>query len=119
IAARFSHNRSVLVACFVLGILGVVLCRVGPLVLGLFTIGLVFEVVYLFVVSLLFGGDMETLIALASLSLKLGAISMFSMAAFVSLDPEKLSDALLWFRAPNLLAFGVSYVYRDRKITRL
>lgn|SRR5690625_790850 len=112
IAPWFTHNITVLVGFFVLGILGVILARVGPLVLGLFTIGLVFEVVYLFVVSLLFGGDMETLIALASLSLKLGAISMFSMAAFVSLDPEKLSDALLWFRAPNLLAFGVSYGYR-------
>src|SRR5699024_11918963 len=115
----FTHNITVLVGFFVLGILAVILARVGPLVLGLFTIGLVFEVVYLFVVSLLFGGDMETLIALASLSLKLGAISIFSMAAFLLLTPEKLSDALLWFRAPNLLAFGVSYVYRDRKITRL
>jgi energy-coupling factor transport system permease protein len=112
IAPWFTHNITVLIGFFVLGILAVILARVGPLVLGLFTIGLVFEVFYLFIVSLLFGGDMETLIALASLSLKLGAISMFSMAAFVSLDPEKLSDALLWFRAPNLLAFGVSYGYR-------
>lgn len=112
IAPWFTHNITVLVGFFVLGILSVILARVGPLVLGLFTIGLVFEVFYLFIVSLLFGGDLETLVALASLSLKLGAISMFSMAAFVSLDPEKLSDALLWFRAPNLLAFGVSYGYR-------
>lgn len=112
IAPWFTHNITVLVGFFVLGILSVILARVGPLVLGLFTIGLVFEIFYLFIVSLLFGGDLETLVALASLSLKLGAISMFSMAAFVSLDPEKLSDALLWFRAPNLLAFGVSYGYR-------
>lgn len=112
IAPWFTHNITVLIGFFVLGILSVILARVGPLVLGLFTIGLVFEVFYLFIVSLLFGGDLETLVALASLSLKLGAISMFSMAAFVSLDPEKLSDALLWFRAPNLLAFGVSYGYR-------
>ena len=112
IAPWFTHNLTVLIGFFVLrhprGHFG----GVGPLVLGLFTIGLVFEVVYLFIVSLLFGGDLETLVALASLSLKLGAISMFSMAAFVSLDPEKLSDALIWFRAPNLLAFGVSYGYR-------
>jgi energy-coupling factor transport system permease protein len=112
IAPWFTHNITVLIGFFVLGIFSVLLARVGPLVLGLFTIGLVFEIVYLFIVSLLFGGDIETLVALASLSLKLGSISMFSMAAFVSLDPEKLSDALVWFRAPNLLAFGVSYGYR-------
>ena len=112
IAPWFTHNITVLAGFFLLGIVAIILARVGPLVLGLFAIGLLFEVVYLFVISLIFGGNMETLIALATLSLKLGSISMFSMAAFVSLDPEKLSDALLWFRAPNLLAFGVSYGYR-------
>ena len=65
-----------------------------------------------FVASFLFGGDLTTLVALAELNLKLGAVSMASMAAFVSLDPEKLSDALLALRAPELLAFGVSYGYR-------
>ncbi len=67
----------------------------------------------LFLASVLFGGDLGTLVALAELNLKLGAVSMASMAAFVSLDPEKLSDGLLALRAPpELLAFGVSYGYR-------
>ncbi|HLS14432.1 MAG TPA: energy-coupling factor transporter transmembrane component T [Beutenbergiaceae bacterium] len=34
------------------------------------------------------------------------------MAAFVSLDPEKLSDALLAMRFPPLVSFAVSYGYR-------
>ena len=107
-----THNITVLALLFSLGLVSVVLARVGPLVLGLFVIGLGFDIVYTAVASLFFGGGWETLAALGMLNLKLGAVSMFSMAAFVSLDPEKLSDALLAFRAPKLLAFGVSYGYR-------
>lgn len=112
IAPWFTHSTGVLLLLFVLGIASVILARVGPLVLGLFIVGLLSNVVGLFVASILFGGDLGTLAALGELNLKLGAVSMASMAAFVSLDPEKLSDALLWFRAPELLAFGVSYGYR-------
>ena len=112
IATWFTHSTGVLAVLFLLGAVSVVLARVGPLVLGLFLIGLLGNVVGLFAASFLFGGDLGTLVALGELNLKLGAVSMASMAAFVSLDPEKLSDALLWFRAPELLAFGVSYGYR-------
>lgn len=108
----FTHNVTVLAGLFILGAISVIIARVGPLVLGLFIIGLGFEIVYLIIASLMFGGNLDTLIALGVLNLKLGAVSMASMAAFVSLDPEKLSDALLAFRAPSLAAFGVSYGYR-------
>lgn len=108
----FTHNVTVLAGLFALGAISVIIARVGPLVLGLFIIGLGFEIVYLIIASLMFGGNLDTLIALGVLNLKLGAVSMASMAAFVSLDPEKLSDALLAFRAPSLAAFGVSYGYR-------
>ena len=112
LAPWFTHSTGVLAVLFALGAVSVALSQVGPLVLGLFLIGLLGNVVGLFAASFLFGGDLGTLVALAELNLKLGAVSMASMAAFVSLDPEKLSDALLWFRAPELLAFGVSYGYR-------
>lgn len=112
LAPWFTHNLTVLIGMFLLGVISVALARVGPLVLGLFVFGLGADVIGLFVASFLFGGDLTTLIALAELNLKLGAVSMASMAAFVSLDPEKLSDALLSLRAPELLAFGVSYGYR-------
>ncbi|WP_193107105.1 energy-coupling factor transporter transmembrane protein EcfT [Brachybacterium sp. FME24] len=112
LAPWFTHNLTVLIGMFLLGVISVALARVGPLVLGLFVFGVGADVIGLFVASFLFGGDLTTLIALAELNLKLGAVSMASMAAFVSLDPEKLSDALLSLRAPELLAFGVSYGYR-------
>ncbi|WP_349827060.1 energy-coupling factor transporter transmembrane component T family protein [Brevibacterium litoralis] len=112
LAPWFTHNLTVLMGLFVMGAVSVVLARVGPLVLGLFLFGLVGNGIGLFAAAFLFGGDLQTLIALGELNLKLGAVSMASMAAFVSLDPEKLSDALLSLRAPEILAFGVSYGYR-------
>ncbi len=108
----FTHNVTVLAALFLLGVVAIALARVGPLILGLFVIGTGFEILYLSIAAWLFGGNLDTLVALAVLNLKLGVVALASMAAFVSLDPEKLSDALLAFRAPQMLAFGVSYGYR-------
>lgn len=108
----FTHNLTVLGLLFALMTLAIVLSRVGPLILGLFVIGLVTESLYVLFTAWFFDGDLDTVLALGELTLKLGVISMASMAAFVSLDPEKLSDALLSLRAPALLSFGVSYGYR-------
>ncbi|APE33223.1 cobalt ABC transporter permease [Nocardia mangyaensis] len=107
-----THNIVTLAALFTITAVTVLLSRVGPLVLGLFTIGLVMESVYLFAAAWMFDGDLRTIMSLLTLTLKLGVISLASMAAFVSLDPEKLSDALISLHAPPLLSFGVSYGYR-------
>lgn len=107
-----THNIVTLAALFTVTAVTVLLSRVGPLVLGLFTFGLVMESVYLFAAAWMFDGDLRTIMSLLTLTLKLGTISLASMAAFVSLDPEKLSDALISLHAPPLLSFGVSYGYR-------
>ena len=86
IAPWLTHDTGVLLMLFALGVASVVLARVGPLVLGLFLFGLLGNVIGLFAASFLFGGDLGTLAALGELNLKLGAVSMASMAAFVSLD---------------------------------
>ncbi|WP_210767279.1 energy-coupling factor transporter transmembrane component T family protein [Flavimobilis rhizosphaerae] len=112
LAPWLTHNLTVLAVLFAMGVVSVVLARVGPLILGLFVFGLVAESVYLLLAAWWFGGDGATVVALVELTLKLGAVSLASMAAFVSLDPEKLSDALLAFRMPAMVAFGVSYGYR-------
>ncbi|MET9209092.1 energy-coupling factor transporter transmembrane component T family protein [Streptomyces bacillaris] len=108
----FTHNLTILAILFTVAAAAVVTCRVGPLVVGLFIFGLVTEAGYLIAAAWLFDGDLTTVLSLAELTLKLGTVSMASMAAFVSLDPEKLSDALLSLRAPALVTFGVSYGYR-------
>lgn len=108
----FTHNITVLVALFTVCAVAVILSRVGPLILGLFVIGFVLESLYVLFTAWFFGGDMTTVLALVELTLKLATISLASMAAFVSLDPEKLSDGLLSLHAPAMLSFGVSYGYR-------
>lgn len=112
VAPWFTHNLTVLAIFFAMGAAAVILARVGPLLLALFVFGLITETVYIILAAYLFGGNLETVLALVEYTLKLGAISLASMAAFVSLDPEKLSDALLSLKAPPLLAFAVSYGYR-------
>ncbi|MCO1337335.1 cobalt ABC transporter permease [Kocuria polaris] len=111
-APWFTHNLTTLACLFVLASVFVVIARVGPLVLGLFVIGLGFELVYLVLAATLFGGDFTTFVALTEVTVKLGVVSLVSLAAFVSLDPEKLSDALLALRFPPAVAFAVSYGYR-------
>lgn len=112
LAPWFTHDLTTLACLFLVAAGAVVLARVGPLVLGLFVIGLVLELVYLGLAATLFGGDLTTVVALLEVTAKLGVLSLASLAAFVSLDPEKLSDALLALRFPPAVAFAVSYGYR-------
>lgn len=112
LAPWFTHNLTTIACLFLLGTASVALARVGPLVLGLFVIGLGFELVYLVLAATLFGGDFTTFVALTEVTMKIGVVSLASLAAFVSLDPEKLSDALLALRCPPAIAFAVSYGYR-------
>jgi len=112
LAPWFTHNLTTIACLFLVGTASVAFARVGPLVLGLFVIGLGFELVYLVLAATLFGGDWNTFIALTEVTAKLGVVSLASLAAFVSLDPEKLSDALLALRCPPAIAFAVSYGYR-------
>lgn len=107
-----TFNITTLAILFTVTATAVVLSRVGPLVLGLFVIGLGLESLYLLALAWFFDGDLNTVMSLLTFTLKLGIISLASMAAFVSLDPEKLSNALISFRAPAMLSFGVSYGYR-------
>ncbi|MDE3722701.1 energy-coupling factor transporter transmembrane component T [Nocardiopsis sp. N85] len=108
----FTHDLTVLAGLFLVCAVAVVLSRVGPLILGLFVFGFVLESLYVLFAAWFFGGDLSTVLALVELTLKLATVSLASMAAFVSLDPEKLSDALLALHAPAMVAFGVSYGYR-------
>lgn len=112
LAPWFTHNLTTIACLFAVGVASVAVARVGPLVLGLFVIGLGFELVYLVLAATLFGGDFTTFVALTEVTMKIGVVSLASLAAFVSLDPEKLSDALLALRCPPTIAFAVSYGYR-------
>lgn len=112
VAPWFTYSTTTLAILFTLGLGCALAARIGPLLLGLFALSILGQVFYLLVLVFFLGGNSSAIDGLTQISLKLATISLASMAAFVSLDPEKLSDGLLALRAPAMLGFGVSYGYR-------
>lgn len=111
-APWFTYDVTVLAVLFAAALVAALAARIGPLLLGLFLLGIVGDLVYLLVMLLVLREDPAAIGALLLPVLKLGTVSLVSMAAFASLDPEKVSDALLAMRAPEILGFAVSYGYR-------
>ena len=88
----FVNNLWFLMACFLLVLVTTVLARVAGLVLLLFAVGVFTQTGYLLVVSFLFGGDASTIVP--------------------GLDPDRLSNGLMWYGCPERLSFSISYAYR-------
>ncbi|MGW6003506.1 energy-coupling factor transporter transmembrane component T family protein [Oerskovia enterophila] len=112
LAPWFTYDLTVLAILFVIAAGTALAARIGPLLLGVFALGIAGQCLYLLALVWFLQGDATAIQGLAVITLKLGTVSLVSMAAFVSLDPEKLSDALLALHAPAMLGFGVSYGYR-------
>jgi energy-coupling factor transport system permease protein len=112
VAPWLTYSEPTLIVLGVVALASALAARIGPLLLGLFLLGILGQIVYLGVMVLVFGGNGSAIEGLLEVSLKLAIISLASMAAFVSLDPEKLSDGLAALRAPAVIGFGVSYAYR-------
>lgn len=108
----FSGNVIFLAGCFALVVVTTILARVAGLVLFLFLLGVFSQTGYLFIVSLFFGGNTETIIPLLVLTLKVATVSLASITVFSGLDPDKLSNELMWFGCPERLSFSISYAYR-------
>ena len=101
-----------LLGCFLLVMATTLLARVAGLVLFLFALGVFSQTGYLFVVTLLFGGDASAIAPLLILTLKVATISLASVTVFSGLDPDKLSNGLMWYGCPERLSFSISYAYR-------
>ena len=99
-------------ACFFLVAVTTLLARVAGLVLFLFGIGVFAQTGYLFIVSLFFGGNAQTVVPLLVLTLKVAAVSLASITVFSGLDPDRLSNGLMWYGCPERLSFSISYAYR-------
>lgn len=108
----FLNDVVVLMGMFVLTAITTRFARVAPLVLFVFALGVFSQTGYMFVASLLFGGDMSTLAPLLVLTLKVATVSLASITVFSGLDPDKLSNGLLWFGCPERLSFSISFAYR-------
>ena len=108
----FASDISFLLGCFLLVMATTLLARVAGLVLFLFALGVFSQTGYLFVVTLLFGGDASAIAPLLILTLKVATISLASVTVFSGLDPDKLSNGLMWYGCPERLSFSISYAYR-------
>ena len=108
----FVDRLPFLLGAFLLVAVTTVMARVAGLVLLLFVVGVFSQTGYLFVVSLLFGGNAETIVPLLILPLKVATVSLASVTVFSGLDPDRLSNGLMWFGCPERLSFSISYAYR-------
>lgn len=102
----------VLLGFFVLTVVTTRVARVAPLVLFVFALGVFSQTGYTFVVSLFFGGNVDTLVSLLVMTLKVATVSLASVTVFSGLDPDRLSNGLLWFGCPERLAFSIAFGYR-------
>lgn len=108
----FSQNLVFLAGCFLIVAVTTLMAKVAGLVLLLFGVGVFSQTGYLFLVSLLFGGNAETVVPLLILTLKVATVSLASVTVFSGLDPDRLSNGLMWFGCPERLSFSISYAYR-------
>ena len=108
----FMNDLTLLFGCFVLVMATTLLARVAGLVLFLFGVGVFSQTGYLFFATLLFGGDASAIVPLLVLTLKVATVSLASVTVFSGLDPDRLSNGLLWFGCPERLSFSISYAYR-------
>lgn len=108
----FLNDLPFLIGCFLLVAVTTLMARVAGLVLFLFVVGVFSQTGYLFAASLLFGGDTGTIAPLLVLTLKIATVSLASITVFSGLDPDRLSNGLMWFGCPERLSFSISYAYR-------
>ena len=108
----FVHDAVFLVGCFMLVAFTTWMAHVAGLVLFLFAVGVFSQTGYLFLVTLLFGGDASAILPLLVLTLKVATVSLASITIFSGLDPDKLANGLMWFGCPERLSFSISYAYR-------
>lgn len=108
----FVNDLCFLMACFLLVVVTTKLARVAGLVMLVFAVGVFSQTGYLLLVSLLFGGNASTIAPLLVLSLKVATCSLASVTVFSGLDPDKLSNGLMWYGCPERLSFSISYAYR-------
>ncbi len=108
----FIDDLPFLAGCFILVSMTTLMARVAGLVLFFFGLGVFSQTGYLFIVTLLFGGDASAVAPLLILTLKVATVSLASVTVFSGMDPDKLANGLMWFGCPERLSFSISYAYR-------
>ena len=108
----FVNDLPFLLGCFLLVMVTTILAKVAGLVLLLFAVGVFSQTGYLLIATWIFGGDASAIAPLLVPTLKVATISLASVTVFSGLDPDRLSNGLMWFGCPERLSFSISYAYR-------
>ena len=108
----FVNSVPFLLGCFALVAVTTWMAHVAGLVLLLFGVGVFAQTGYLFLATLLFGGDASAILPLLVLTHKVATVSLASITIFSGLDPDKLANGLMWYGCPERLSFSISYAYR-------
>lgn len=108
----FVNDLPFLLGSFLLVMITTILAKVAGLVLLLFAVGVFSQTGYLLIATWIFGGDASAIAPLLVLTLKVATISLASVTVFSGLDPDRLSNGLMWFGCPERLSFSISYAYR-------
>lgn len=106
------YDMPVLIGLFLVAAMMAALSRVSVLIIGLMAFGFVTQSLATFVIVLIFGGNLDALLALMTVSIKLLIVSLTTVSIFTSMDPERLGDALQRFGFPDRFCFAISYGYR-------
>lgn len=108
----FLSNVVLLICLFLFVAAAAHKAQIAPLVMFVFCLGVFSQTGYLFIVSLLFGGNTATIVPVLVMTLKVAIVSMASITVFSGLDPDRLANGLLWFGCPERLSFSISFAYR-------
>ena len=108
----FVNDVAFLLTCFLLVMITTWLAHVAGLVMFIFVLGVFSQTGYLLIVSLFFGGNASTILSLLILTLKVTTCSLASITVFSGLDPDRLSNGLMWYGCPERLSFSIAYAYR-------
>lgn len=101
-----------LFVCFALVFITTWLAQVAGLVMFVFVLGVFSQTGYLLLASFIFGGNASTILPLLVLTLKVTTCSLASITVFSGLDPDRLSNGLMWYGCPERLSFSIAYAYR-------
>ncbi|WP_296140513.1 energy-coupling factor transporter transmembrane protein EcfT [uncultured Anaerococcus sp.] len=108
----FSNNLIFLASCFILVAITTMLAKVAGLVLFVFLLGVLGQTGYMLIAVLIFGGNLSSVGPLLILTLKVATVSLASVTVFSGMDPDNLSNGLMWFGIPEQFTFSISYAYR-------
>ncbi|HJC50066.1 MAG TPA: energy-coupling factor transporter transmembrane protein EcfT [Candidatus Anaerostipes avistercoris] len=108
----FLDNVVLLICLFLFVAAAAYKAKIAPLVMFVFCLGVFSQTGYLLIVSLFFGGNVETILPVLIMTLKVAIVSMASITVFSGLDPDRLANGLLWFGCPERLSFSISFAYR-------